>query len=103
MVPIRPIMTAACVAIMVTASSFAAFADSSSDSRLSPDNPNCSPGVKGCTANYPTSDQSAANPTANAPYDHNQNPNCTHGDRDCSANYPTTEQAPPPAPAPAGK
>ena len=55
-------------------------------------NPNCSPGLQGCTANYPTSDvtkdsplQNTQNTNATVP----ANPNCTHGERDCSANYPT--------------
>lgn len=32
------------------------------DSLLSPNNPNCSPGVRGCTANYPASNVSTENP-----------------------------------------
>lgn len=77
--------------VMAFLSASAAFADESNNSLLSPANPNCSPGVKGCTANYPTADVSKSNPTS--PYDPNGNPNCSPGQPGCSANYPTTDQS----------
>lgn len=73
------------LAVMALAPATGAFADDRND----PNNPNCSPGVKGCTANYPTSDVSKANPTkqkADA-----ANPNCSPGEKGCSANYPTSD------------
>jgi len=53
-----------------------AFAQSGSNSLLSPNNPNCSPGVEGCTANYATTDHSDNVPkgdrAAASPTDHLQ-------------------------------
>ena len=63
------------------------------DSSSGANNPNCSPGVKGCFANSATSDVSKDNPTKNAEI----SPNCSPGEKGCSANYPTsdvTKQAP---------
>ena len=57
-----------------------------------PANPNCSPGEKGCSANYPTSDTTKANPAKNAASDQ-ANPNCSPGEKGCSANYPTSNQS----------
>lgn len=76
------------LSLLALAPATGAFADSIN----TPDNPNCSPGVKGCTANFPTSDTSKDNPAAKQKADAS-NPNCTHGDRDCSANYPTGDAA----------
>jgi hypothetical protein len=62
------------------------------DSTNTPDNPNCSPGVKGCTANYPTSDTTKQNPQARQSASDSQdpnNPNCSPGVKGCTANYPT--------------
>jgi hypothetical protein len=70
----------------------AAFAADAND----PSNPNCSPGVKGCTANYPTSDVSKQGPAQKADV---SNPNCSPGEKGCTANYPTsdtTKKAPAP-------
>ena len=53
-----------------------------------PSNPNCSPGVKGCTANYPTSDISKDGPKAAAGQ---MSPNCSPGEKGCAANYPTSD------------
>jgi hypothetical protein len=55
-------------------------------------NPNCSPGQKGCTANYATSDTSSSNPTS-TPYSAPGSPNCSPGQPGCSANYPTTDHS----------
>jgi hypothetical protein len=55
---------------------------------LDANNPNCSPGVKGCTANYPTSDLSKDNPAAKKT---EMSPNCSPGEKGCTANYPTTD------------
>jgi len=77
-----------CLTVIAFASAGAAFADSSDNSLMTPANPNCSPGVKGCTANYPTADVSKTNP-----YDPNANPNCSPGQQGCSANYPTTDHS----------
>jgi hypothetical protein len=57
-----------------------------------PANTNCSPGEKGCTANYPTSDQTKVNPAKNSTTDQS-NPNCSPGEKGCSANYPTTDKS----------
>jgi hypothetical protein len=75
-----------CVTIMALASTTAAFAADSQD----PNNPNCSPGVKGCTANYPTADVSKSNPLKNSAQDPS-NPNCSPGVKGCTANAPTSD------------
>jgi hypothetical protein len=74
---------AAVAAFALTTSAFAA------DNLNSPSNPNCSPGVKDCTANYPTSDLSKDNPAK--PAANAMNPNCSPGEKGCTANYPTTD------------
>jgi hypothetical protein len=58
----------------------------------SPSNPNCSPGVQGCTANYATTDHSDQNPTKGAA-GAAMSPNCSPGQQGCSANYPTTDHS----------
>jgi|SwirhisoilCB1_FD_contig_31_2237406_length_383_multi_3_in_0_out_0_1 hypothetical protein len=73
----------ACASLIAFASTTGAFA---ADDQKSP---NCSPGEKGCSANYPTSDVSKTNPAANATKDQ-MSPNCSPGEKGCSANYPTT-------------
>ena len=55
----------------------------------SPANPNCSPGVPGCTANYATTDHSDQNPTKNA----GMSPNCSPGQQGCTANQATTDHS----------
>jgi hypothetical protein len=77
-----------CLSVIALASAPAFAADPSQD----PNNPNCSPGVKGCTANYATGDMTSSNPTK-APYDAKGNPNCSPGQQGCSANYPTTDHS----------
>jgi hypothetical protein len=76
------------LAVMAIGSTSLAFA--ADNDRLDPNNPNCSPGVKGCTANYPTSDVTKANPTTQNAQDPN-NPNCSPGTKGCAANYPTSD------------
>jgi hypothetical protein len=79
-----------CLAVIALASMPAFAADPSQD----PNNPNCSPGVKGCTANYPTTDHSDQNPTKNAASNSApMSPNCSPGQQGCSANYPTTDHS----------
>jgi hypothetical protein len=74
----------ACVAVIAIAP--AAFA---ADSNQSPDNPNCSPGVKGCTANYPTADISKSDPrTSTEPQ---TNPTCSDGGKGCARDAPTAD------------
>jgi len=64
-----------------------AFADS-------PNNPNCSPGTPGCTANYATTDHSDQNPTKlKGAAGAEMSPNCSPGQQGCSANYPTTDHS----------
>jgi len=70
-----------CLVVMAFASASMASAQSK--------NPNCSPGEKGCSSNYPTSDVSKDNPTKNSNQD-TKNPNCSPGEKGCSANYPTS-------------
>ena len=76
-----------CVTVMALASATGAFA---ADASQDPNNPNCSPGVKGCTANYPTADVSKDNPLKNSTLDPS-NPNCSPGVKGCSANAPTSD------------
>jgi hypothetical protein len=76
-----------CLSVMALASAPAFAADPSQD----PNNPNCSPGVKGCTANYATSDTTSSNPTT--PYSGSGNPNCSPGQQGCTANYATTDHS----------
>ena len=71
--------------LSVLALSPAAFADDT----LSPNNPNCSPGVQGCTKNYATTDHSDQNPTKNA----GMSPNCSPGQQGCTANQATTDHS----------
>ncbi len=80
------------IAVMLFSTTLA-FADSgdSSNWRLDPNNPNCSPGVKGCTANYPTSEITKNDPS-NQALDPS-NPNCSPGVKGCTANYPTSDTA----------
>lgn len=75
----------ACAAVTAFALATPAFA---ADNLNTPANPNCSPGVKGCTANYPTSDLSKDNPTAKKA---EMSPNCSPGEKGCTANYPTND------------
>jgi hypothetical protein len=77
-----------CLTFMALASAPAFAADPSQD----PNNPNCSPGVKGCAANYATSDTTSSNPTS-APYSGSGNPNCSPGQQGCTANYATTDHS----------
>ena len=63
------------------------------DPSQDPNNPNCSPGVKGCTANQPTTDHSDANPTKTSTAGSAMSPNCSPGQQGCSANYPTTDHS----------
>jgi hypothetical protein len=84
----------ACVAIAVIGFSGSALAQSPSPSpapSMNPSNPNCSPGVKGCTANAPTSDVSRHQPPQNSPYDpsDDSNSNCNPAQRSCGTNHPT--------------
>ncbi len=80
----------ACVSVMALAGAPAFAADNQAPSNLnSPSNPNCSPGVPGCTANYPTTDHSDQNPTKKA----EMAPNCSPGQQGCTANYPTTDHS----------
>jgi hypothetical protein len=79
----------ACMSVMALASAPAFAADPSQD----PNNPNCSPGVKGCTANQPTTDHSDANPTKTSTAGSAMSPNCSPGQQGCSANYPTTDHS----------
>ena len=60
------------------------------DDTMSPNNPNCSPGVQGCAKNYATTDHSDQNPTKNQT---GMSPNCSPGQQGCSANYPTTDHS----------
>jgi hypothetical protein len=79
-----------CLSVIALASTPAFAADPSQD----PSNPNCSPGVKGCTANYPTTDHSDQNPMKNAASNSApMSPNCSPGQVGCSANYPTTDHS----------
>jgi hypothetical protein len=71
-------------AVIALGSAMPAFAADAND----PSNPNCSPGVKGCTANYPTSDISKDGPKASAGA---MSPNCSPGEKGCTANYPTSD------------
>jgi len=79
-----------CLSVMALATP--AFAQSGAGPYDPNANPNCSPGQKGCTANYATGDVSSNNP-AKGPYDPNGNPNCSPGQQGCSANYPTTDHS----------
>jgi hypothetical protein len=82
----------ACLTVIALASA-PAFADSASSGPYDPNaNPNCSPGQKGCSANYPTSDMTSSNPTK-GPYDPSGNPNCSPGQQGCTANYATTDHS----------
>lgn len=72
------------LSVLALAPATGAFADSIN----TPDNPNCSPGVKGCTANYPTSDVTKDKPAASKA---EMSPNCSPGEKGCTANYPTTD------------
>jgi hypothetical protein len=63
------------------------------DPAQDPNNPNCSPGVKGCSSNYATSDQSNANPTKTSTAGTPIPPNCSPGQVGCSANYATTDHS----------
>jgi len=76
----------------LAALSLASAAYAADNNLNTPDNPNCSPGVKGCTANYPTSDITkqapAAKQSASGSQDPND-PNCSPGVKGCTANYPT--------------
>jgi hypothetical protein len=74
----------ACVAVIALAP--VAFA---ADNNQSPNNPNCSPGVKGCTANYPTADITSSNPSTST--EPQTNPTCTDGGKGCAATAPTAD------------
>jgi hypothetical protein len=65
------------------------------DPKQDPNNPNCSPGVKGCTANYPTSDVTKNTSAKNSAYDQNNGPNCTPGlsQPGCILPYATTDHS----------
>ena len=89
------------VSVLALAPAIGAFAQS--NSTMSPNNPNCSPGVQGCTANYATTDHSddvpgrpATNPKSSA-----MSPNCSPGQQGCTANQATTDHSDdvPPRPA----
>ena len=64
----------------------AAFA---ADNLNTPANPNCSPGVKGCTANYPTADITSTNPSTST--EPQTNPTCSDGGKGCAATAPTAD------------
>lgn len=70
----------ACASLIAFVSTTGAFAAEDQKS------PNCSPGEKGCSANYPTSDVSKTNPAASK----EMSPNCSPGEKGCSANAPTS-------------
>jgi hypothetical protein len=79
-----------CLSVIALASAPAFAADPSQD----PNNPNCSPGVKGCAANYATTDHSDQIPTKNATNNSApMSPNCSPGQVGCSANYATTDHS----------
>jgi hypothetical protein len=78
------------LSVLALAPATGAFA---ADNLNTPANPNCSPGVPGCTANYPTSDVSKANPAKKA----EMSPNCSPGEKGCTANYPTGDTSKAPA------
>ena len=79
----------ACLTAAMLVSAGAAYAQS--NSTLSPNNPNCSPGVQGCTANYATTDHSDDVPKGNKASA--MSPNCSPGQQGCTANMATTDHS----------
>jgi hypothetical protein len=77
------------LSVLALAPATGAFAQS--NSTLSPNNPNCSPGVQGCTANYATTDHSDDVPKGNKASA--MSPNCSPGQQGCTANQATTDHS----------
>src|SRR5215469_9123569 len=83
----------ACLTAVMLVSASAAYAQS--NSTMSPNNPNCSPGVPGCTANQATTDHSDQIPKGanSANKTSAMSPNCSPGQQGCTANQATTDHS----------
>jgi hypothetical protein len=81
---LAPLSALTCLSV-IALTPVALAADRSQD----PSNPNCSPGVKGCTANYPTVNLSKSQPPRTET-DPPSDPNCATGEKGCATNAPTS-------------
>ena len=88
----RSLKLLAFLSALALAPATGAFAD---DSTMSPNNPNCSPGVQGCTANQPATDHSDDVPQrpATNPKTSEMSPNCSPGQQGCTANQAATDHS----------